>query len=51
MSADLIITDYGYDPNAEDLAAFEAEKERLAALIASIRARIIMPQIVMEEGK
>lgn len=51
MSADLIIKDYGYDPNAEDLAAFEAEKERLAALIASIPARMLMPQIVREESK
>lgn len=51
MSADLIITDYGYNPNAEDLAAFESEKERLAALLATIPARIIMPQIVREGGK
>lgn len=51
MSADLIITDYGYDPNAEDLAAFEADKERLIQKLSSIGARIVLPQIVMEEGK
>lgn len=49
MLNDLTATDC--TPNAADIAAFEAEKERLAALIASIPARILMPQIVKEDGK